>query len=311
MVLRRMSPRSLVLPPPVLVDDRSLTTSTDTAKAKAGSDHSLHLGRAGFPRAKPAAIEKNASSPVKDLKNAAGVETFTIRMEAGQENTTHHFLPKRKNGKLIVLQHGHACTFDDAKDPRGAGMANAIDTLLGEGYAVLAAYMPHMRPGRLPHGSACAKCSISRSSSGSPLKFFLEPVAISLNALKERYKEVHMAGLSGGGWITTLYAAVDPSIRYSFPVAGTIPLYLRTGGSVGDKEQYLDEFYRLAGYPDLYLLGAYGPGRKQVQILNRRDDCCFGEAQHAPSESVLSTNQRYVFTKKIVQEAPAGPAFPP
>ena len=120
------------------------------------------------------------------------------------------------------------------------------------------------------------------TQSGSALKFFLEPVAISLNALKPRYKEVNMAGLSGGGWITTLYAAVDPSIRYSFPVAGTIPLYLRTGGSVGDKEQYLDEFYSIAGYQDLYLLGAYGPGRKQVQILNRRDDCCFGEAQHEP-----------------------------
>ena len=44
-----------------------------------------------------------------------------------------------------------------------------------------------------------------------------------------------MAGLSGGGWTTTLYAAIDPSIRYSFPVAGTIPLYLRTGDRSGTK----------------------------------------------------------------------------
>src|SRR6266481_2752845 len=46
-------------------------------------------GDAAFPRTKPASIEKNAPSPVKDLKNSAGVETFTIRMEADQENTTH------------------------------------------------------------------------------------------------------------------------------------------------------------------------------------------------------------------------------
>ena len=89
-----------------------------------------------------------------------------------------------------------------------------------------------------------------------------------------------MTGLSGGGWTTTVYAAVDPSIRCSFPVAGTVPLYLRTGGSVGDREQCEPSFYRLAGYPDLYVLGAHGRGRKQVQILVRRDDCCFGEAQH-------------------------------
>ena len=232
---------------------------------------------------------------MNDLKNAERVETLTIRMEAGEENTTHHFLPKRKNGKLVVLQHGHGCTFDDGKSPTSYGLAHAIDTLLGEGYGVLAAYMPHMRPGdcrTVPH----AEMFDIPVKSGNQLKFFLEPVAISLNYLKPRYKEVNMAGLSGGGWTTTLYAAVDPSIRYSFPVAGSIPLYLRTGGSVGDKEQYLEEFYRIAGYPDLYVLGAHGPGRKQVQILNRHDDCCFGEKQHNPDESVWSTNRRSVFT---------------
>jgi hypothetical protein len=89
-----------------------------------------------------------------------------------------------------------------------------------------------------------------------------------------------MAGLSGGGWTTTLYAAIDPTITMSFPVAGTIPLHLRSSGSVGDTEQFLPAFYKIAGYPDLYVLGSYGAGRKQVQILNRRDDCCFGERQH-------------------------------
>jgi hypothetical protein len=49
---------------------------------------------------------------------------------------------------------------------------------------------------------------------------------------------------------------------------------------VGDREQFEPAFYRIAGYPDLYVLGATGRGRKQVQILVRRDDCCFGEAQH-------------------------------
>src|ERR1051325_10361594 len=123
---------------------------------------------------------------------------------------------------------------------------------------------------------------------GSPIKYFLESTAVSLNYLKTwgraahfpNYRAVHMAGLSGGGWTTTVYAAIDPSIRCSFPVAGTIPLYLRSGGSIGDREQFEASFYRIAGYPDLYILGAHGRGRKQVQILVRRDDCCFGQAQH-------------------------------
>ena len=71
-------------------------------------------------------------------------------------------------------------------------------------------------------------------------------------------------------------------------MAGTSPLYLRSGGSVGDREQFEPTFYRIAGYPDLYILGAQGPGRKQVQILVRRDDCCFGQAQHDAKSSGLA-----------------------
>lgn len=269
---------ALSLPPPTLVDDRRVTvTSTAIAVERREQIVRYIWGAAGRPRGLPVAAERNAASPVPGLRHLKSVETFTIRMEAGQENTTHHFVPRKSNGQLMVLQHGHACTFDDARDPKGAGMAHAIDRFLEGGYAVLAAYMPHMRPGdcrTMPH----AELFRLPLSGGSALKFFLEPVAISLNAVRGRYKKVHMAGLSGGGWTTTLYAAIDPAIANSFPVAGSIPLYLRTGDSVGDKEQYLTPFYELAGYGDLYALGAWG--RRQVQILNRRDDCCFGERQH-------------------------------
>src|SRR5262245_4090580 len=102
-----------------------------------------------------------------------------------------------------------------------------------------------------------------------------------------------MIGLSGGGWTTTVYAAIDPTIRLSLPVAGTIPLWLRSGGSVGDTEQTLSSFYQIAGYPDLYVLGSYGTGRKQVQILNRRDDCCFGERQHQGKASYDDAVREY------------------
>jgi len=78
-----------------------------------------------------------------------------------------------------------------------------------------------------------------------------------------------MIGLSGGGRTTTVYAAVDPTIGCSFPVAGTIPRYLRSGGSVGDREQNEPSFYRLAGYLDLYLLGAVGAGCAQGTSTRR------------------------------------------
>ncbi len=169
----------------------------------------------------------------------------------------------------------------------GYGMWRTIQALLREGFGVLGVFMPHMRPGDC---TGKHEAIFELKTAGSPIRYFLEPTAISLNYLKEpkravadqfpRYRAFHMIGLSGGGWTTTVYAAIDPTIRCSFPVAGTIPLYLRSGGSIGDREQFEPSFYRLAGYPDLYVLGAGGQGRKQVQVLVRRDDCCFGVAQH-------------------------------
>ncbi len=297
--------RVLTLPPPVLVNDANVTVTAATVAERRRQLAEFIWGPSGMPKGKPAAVAAAATSPIATLKNAGAIETFTIRMDAGQENTTHHISPKKKASKLVILQHGHACTFDDAADPRGAGMAETADALLGAGYAVLLSHMPHMRPGdcqTVPHGALFDL----PLRSGNALQFFLTPLVESLNRLKPKYKEIHMAGLSGGGWTTTVLAAVEPAIRLSFPVAGTIPLYLRTGDSVGDKEQYLEEFYRLAGYPDLYYLGAFGPGRKQVQILNRKDNCCFGEAQHKGSDYEAAMR---VYETKVSQALGSGGRF--
>lgn len=87
-------------------------------------------------------------------------------------------------------------------------------------------------------------------------------------------------GLSGGGWTAVVYAAIDPTIQVTISISGSIPLYLRSGGSTGDSEQTIQSFYSIAGYPELYVLGSLGPNRRQIQVLNRRDNCCFSEWQH-------------------------------
>ena len=281
-----------------LVDDRAVTIKAE-ADVAANRRQLIDFiwGPAGMPTDRLPDVEKNDVSPVAGLKNLDRVDTLTVRMELGQTGYAHHFIPKAKTSRLVVLHHGHAPSFDDARGPTdaGTGLQRTIDALLTDGYSVLAVYMPHVvrfktrldvdDVGSMTHDAMFQKLKVK---AGSPMKFFLEPVAVCLHYLRTRaaadnfpaYTEFHMAGLSGGGWTTTVYAAVDPTITMSFPVAVTIPLYLRSGGSVGDAEQSLPAFYALAGYPDLYVLGSHGPGRRQVQVLNRRDDCCFGEAQH-------------------------------
>jgi hypothetical protein len=106
-----------------------------------------------------------------------------------------------------------------------------------------------------------------------------------------------MMGLSGGGWTTTLYAALDPTIETSMAIGGTLPLYMRrcanranipvppancNWGYDGDSEQTFPDTYKIAGYLDLYALSTHGrANRQQIQVLNRRDNCCFGEGQFA------------------------------
>ncbi len=269
-----------------MVNDYSITlhTPADIAKRRAALIEFI-WGAAGFPADRlPSSVTRDIPTAVPDLRGLARVDELRVAMEAGQEGLAHHFVPARPNNRVAILHQGHACTFDDRSTrPEGTyGLYGALDALLREGFSVLAMYMPHHRPDDCTDGHAAM---FDIATMGSPLKFFLEPVAACVNYLRSAaggcdfplYREVHMVGFSGGGWTTIVYAALDPTIRLSIPIAGSLPLYLGYGSS-RDLEQTLPAFYSLAGYPELYVMGSHGTGRRQVQILNRRDTCCFGEA---------------------------------
>jgi hypothetical protein len=241
-------------------------------------------GSAGFPSGRfPASTERNVASPVRKLSNLEQVDALHISMEAGQTGLSHHFIPRKKNNRLVVFHLGHTqnCTFNDGTGGEpDVGNRRTLNRLLAEGFSVLAVYMPQSSPDNCNERH---DQMFSLTTTGSPMKFFLEPTIVSLNGILARhpgYRDISMIGLSGGGWAATLCAAIDPRIRLSVHVAGSVPLYLRWGSTIGHREQNLDGFYGIAGYPDLYILGSYGQGRRQIQVLNRNDDCCFGERQH-------------------------------
>ncbi len=240
-------------------------------------------GAGGLPTSEmPTSIEKNVSSPVAGLEGlVARVDVLLLQQSEALTTESLHFAPaQRPNGQAVLLHHGHACTFDDYAGPleQGYGMQRTIRALLGAGFGVLAVYMPHMRPGDCgvpSHGD------MFRNGTGDAavMAQFLAQALVSVNALQGQYRQFHMIGLSGGGWSTTLYPTLDTRIGLSFPVAGSIPLYLRSGGSEGDMEQYDGALYSQVRYLDLYVMTASG-GRSVVQVLNQHDDCCFGERQH-------------------------------
>jgi hypothetical protein len=241
-------------------------------------------------------VTADVPSPLHPHKVVSRVDKIEIPV-AGLDSVkdlAYLFVPVIRNKRIIVFNPGHSSTLID-DDSHYSRIEATIIGLLEAGYDVLSVYMPHVQEESLDPDFEFDHCKVYNTELGIPdplptygLRLFLEPTIVSLNFVQKKYKymRVDMVGLSGGGWTTNLIAAIDNRIKYSFNVAGSIPSYYRFGGSIGDIEQFVPQMYRdIAGYPDLYVLGAHGDGRKQVHILNRNDDCCFGQKQHDPSRS--------------------------
>ncbi len=279
-------------------DDREIRINTpaearhkkiEIIKAIWGSDR--------IPDRSDVLVSTGVGSPLSPDPSLSRVDKFEIPVNAASEeralplkDLAYFFVPVKRNNRLVILNPGHSCRLS-SQPGNDYGIELAIAGLLQSGFDVLAVFMPHVSDTEcnLDH------CNIINTSLGPGdhpatygLRFFLEPEIVSLNYLlqKTNYHDINMVGLSGGGWTTNLLTAIDDRIKYSFSVAGSMPLYYRSDASMGDIEQFLPELYRsIAGYPDLYVLGAYGKGRKQIQILNRKDDCCFGQKQHDPDRN--------------------------
>ena len=111
-----------------------------------------------------------------------------------------------------------------------------------------------------------------------PIKFFIEPVIITLNQIEKDYnfESINMIGLSGGGWSTVIISALDDRIQKSYSIAGTFPIWMRSDSSnFGDYEQTIPEFYQIANYEELYFLSDYGEERTLILFYNEFDSCCF------------------------------------
>jgi polygalacturonase len=279
-------------------DDREIKIRTPAeVKAKRMEIIRAIWGTNMIPDRSDVLVTSGIKSPLQPNSFLARVDRYEIPVNAPiakdsvvMKDLAYLFVPVKRNNRLVMLNPGHSCTLKENPETNYRIEATIIG-LLQAGFDVLAVFMPHVSETgcNLDH---CSVMNTDLSSDDHPatygLRFFLEPEIVSLNYLlqKNNYQNVNMVGLSGGGWTTNLLAAIDDRIKFSFSVAGSMPLYYRSDASLGDIEQFLPELYRnIAGYPDLYILGAYGKGRKQVQILNRKDDCCFGQKQHDPERN--------------------------
>ena len=250
-------------------------------------------GAKGFPSSKqPASVQTN----IEDSRyarlfngNLKQIDKITVEMEKGLNSIAFHFIPKKCNDKLIIYHQGHRGDFVLGID--------TIEACLEKGYAVMAFSMPLLGMNNKPvvYHERFGRFLFTRHHHltllENPLQYFMEPMAVGLNyAARFNYKAVYMTGISGGGWTTTLYAAIDTRIRRSYPVAGSLPIYLRSnsGRDWGDYEQTVGDLYRTTNYLELYVMGAYGKGRSQIQLLNQYDACCFAGITNRTYEKIVA-----------------------
>eukprot|EP00947_MAST-08B_sp_MAST-8B-sp1_P000539 g539.t1 len=147
-------------------------------------------------------------------------------------------------------------------------------------------------------------------NSSSTLRFFLEPVVLTTNmAFRLGYEEVVITGKSGGGWTTTLVAALDPRLKLSIPDAGSIPLEFNHTSWDYEQEPAAGPaaFYSICDYKCMYILAGLERGRVSIQLLHERDPCCFhGLGRHPQILSYNTAVQQVLTSRQNTPEGGAG-----
>ncbi len=215
----------------------------------------------------PAGYPQDISSH-HDRLSIESAEKYTVYMKHNVTSVSYFYRSKNNSSKLMIFVSGHFCEVR-------ACHGNEISYFLERNYSVLAFSLPSADN----NASHSSHKYLGRHESGnfSMISYFVEPIVLSLNFVSDKYRfeDISMTGISGGGWVTTVYAAIDERIKKSYPLAGTLPMEYLNEETYGDYEYRLEALYKVADYYDLYILGSVPNGRSQVQILNLDDECCF------------------------------------
>ena len=255
----------------------------------------LIWGGAGFPAGvQPVMVESAISvERLDDLPNLASIDRLTVDM--GRDVRSYLYLLKPANnaaGKLVIYHHGFAGDIRDVPAVLGG--------FLARGYAVLGINM--MAYGGNSYSVRSAKgetlnLHFDLDKIERPLRYHFEPLVVGVNYLLRAggYRSINMVGFSAGAFFTTVMAAIDGRISRSYLVAGVYPIYPREGPEI---QPYLPSYYppllSRASYLELFTLGASGPGRRQLQIFNRYDRCCYKNRKGKLYESAVAEAVREI-----------------
>ena len=298
---------------PAWATDTGLTIATAadvTSKRQALINNAWGIGTGALPGTLPTSVTTCSTNPFPSY-NVGSCRTFTFTMRysytpnggpSGNTMTANLYTAGSPNlNRMIFLNGGHqGPPFDGLWQNFAAhyNMQLVIQRLLAHGVSVMAMNMP-------AYGDYAQHTATFSTHGVTAMQDFLEPMNETINWLQANapFNDYNMFGLSGGGWTSDVYPAVDMRIHVSIGTAGSTPgtqfpsgAYAsanhgdcNTSGCYGEQQgaPSPNNFYDLAGYSDIYIMSAYGSStvsgrpRYHRQILNTHDACCFGGDQWA------------------------------
>ena len=233
-----------------------------------------------------------SDSRYSDFQNLNRIDKLTVEMEYGINSISYLFIREVSNEKLILYHQGHGGDFILGQE--------TIQYFLNRDFTVLASTMPLVGMNNQPiveiDGFGKIKLisheqlNLLKTNGFNPMRLFIDPIQINLTFLHKEYafQQYSMIGISGGGWTTVIYSAIDERISDSFSVAGSMPFYLRVNDrDIGDYEQTNTDLYQNVNYLEFYVLSGYGEKRTHIQIFNKNDPCCFSGNGYETYEFII------------------------
>jgi len=226
---------------------------------------------------------------LSNLKNLERIDSFTVEMEHGMNSISYLFLANDSNNKLIIYHQGDdsqsSGNFDNHSFEEDRRI---IQHFLNKNYSVLIFSMVGHGMNNEPILNLDNFGTIQLNSHEhfvlletekfQPIKFFLEPVIVTLNQIDIDYSfnSYDMIGKNEGGWTTIVVSALDDRIKNSYSISGSFPLWMSSNSkNFAGYEHHLPSFYKIANYLELYIMSSYGDDRSLTLFYNEFDPCCF------------------------------------
>jgi len=236
-----------------------------------------------LPTSGPDFIERDATHELfADVEGLARIDVLRFDLDFGLWSSVYEFWPESPNGQLILYHVGHFHGLE--------GGRHVVRWLVARGYTVMFAFMPLF-------GENPVNVDVDLDGESFTLRpwhddlgplerrgrnvfhLFFEPIyrAFTYAMEDQSFEQVAMVGLSGGGWTTDIYSALDPRVETTYSISGSLPFRLRTvPGDLGEFEQLgTHRFYDLIDYMGIYFLAARGAGQRHRHLMHQFDECCF------------------------------------